>query len=211
LNASFHDPSVRVPPGDGVGTGFETSPASVRHLSGRETAHVKVAVKRCARCRQTLPAEAFRPNPKMRTGLSSCCQSRSAARTRRWREANPEYVAAYAAARRTPPARLVCSECGREYEGRRGRLVCSRKCKDARYKRRHPEAFKAKRARYDRRRKERERAPYQKTGTRNFRISSPRTGRSLAENPLHPPPGMSVEPSADAMHEGSQALRPPKG
>jgi hypothetical protein len=51
----------------------------------------------------------------------------------------------------------TCTECGAAFEGRPNRLVCSRKCKDARFKRLHPAAWKAKRARYDRRRWERKR------------------------------------------------------
>lgn len=85
-------------------------------------------------------------------------------RTRRWRIENPEKVAAYNAARReayreqhAAEQQRTCTECGTEFEGRSDRLVCSRKCKDRRYKRLHPVEWKAKRARYDRRRQERKR------------------------------------------------------
>ena len=57
------------------------------------------------------------------------------------------------AARRTPQAKLVCVECGGEFEGRRDRLLCgSRRCKDRRYARLHPEALREKeRQKYRRR------------------------------------------------------------
>jgi hypothetical protein len=70
---------------------------------------------------------------------------------REWRERNPDYIAAYNAGRRIGPVKLLCTECGGEFEGRKGRLVCSRRCKDARYTRRHPEKAKAKAARHQRR------------------------------------------------------------
>jgi hypothetical protein len=47
-------------------------------------------------------------------------------------------------------------ECGRSFEGLPDRLVCSRRCKDARYKRKHPEEYAAKRKRYRARRRQRE-------------------------------------------------------
>ena len=37
--------------------------------------------------------------------------------------------------RRVPPSKLRCIECSEEFEGRRGRLLCSRRCKDRRYAR----------------------------------------------------------------------------
>jgi len=53
------------------------------------------------------------------------------------------------AARRKPPAKLRCVECGGEFEGRKGKLLCSRRCKDRRYARLHPEAVRAKQRRKD--------------------------------------------------------------
>ena len=69
--------------------------------------------------------------------------------------ANRERVLAKAAARRggKPGTRASeCSECGGPLEGRR-RVVCSRRCADARYRRLHPEAYAAK----ERRKAERQR------------------------------------------------------
>jgi predicted Zn-ribbon and HTH transcriptional regulator len=74
--------------------------------------------KRCPRCRQMLPAAAFRLNPKMRSGLSSWCRPCMAVRNREWRDANPEYVAAANAARRKAPTPKNCSACGVEYSAK---------------------------------------------------------------------------------------------
>jgi hypothetical protein len=97
--------------------------------------------------------------PEGEVGVSSWCRQCQLEATRRWRAEHPEQVArdnakrwaAYAAAR---PERH-CSECGALLEGRRFR-VCSRRCKDARYRRLHPDAVKAKQARKYQRRKARE-------------------------------------------------------
>jgi hypothetical protein len=45
-------------------------------------------------------------------------------------------------------------ECGVSFEGRKDRLLCSRRCKDRRYARLHPEQLRAKeRRKYERRTK----------------------------------------------------------
>jgi hypothetical protein len=41
--------------------------------------------KRCTRCQGWLPDEAFRPNPKLKSGLSSWCKECQLEETRRWR------------------------------------------------------------------------------------------------------------------------------
>lgn len=69
-----------------------------------------------------------------------------------WHERNRERVNA---ARRTPPSQLTCVECGVLFEGPKNRLLCSRRCKDARYARLHPVEHRAKRRRKDARRRER--------------------------------------------------------
>ena len=102
---------------------------------------------RCARCRKQLPESAYRPNPNMRRGLHSSCGQCSAARARAWREAHPTSVNAYNEARRIPPTKLTCSECGEEFYGRKDRLTCSRQCKDARYRRLHPHEYREKQRR----------------------------------------------------------------
>jgi hypothetical protein len=58
-------------------------------------------------------------------------------------------------AKRGPQPVRHCSECGAELEGRR-RLVCSERCREARFKRLHPESYaKREAAKVDRRRERR--------------------------------------------------------
>ena len=74
----------------------------------------------------------------------------SNAATRAWREQNRERLNA---ALRTTPAKLRCVECGGDFEGRKGKLICSRRCKDRRYARLHPEELQEKQRRKYLRRK----------------------------------------------------------
>lgn len=82
-------------------------------------------------------------------------------REKKWRAANPEKVAAYNERRRVGPVEVACAECGAVIVGRPNRVVCSRRCKDARYRRLHPVEWEAKRRRHNARlveRRKRERA-----------------------------------------------------
>jgi len=91
-----------------------------------------------------LSFSAFRQQFTTSTWLSSWCRGCSSAATRAWREQNRERVNA---ARRKPPAKLRCVECGGAFEGRKGKLICSRRFKDRRYARLHPEALREKQRR----------------------------------------------------------------
>jgi hypothetical protein len=104
-----------------------------------------------------LPFEAFPPAHNL-DGVDSRCRECKREDNRLWREAHPERVEAYNASRRTPPTELTCSECGETFYGRRDRLTCSRRCRDKRYQRLHPEAFEENRRRKYARRRERARA-----------------------------------------------------
>jgi hypothetical protein len=99
----------------------------------------------CDHCGRRVPLEDFRRGERW----SHWCHECHAERTREWRAANPEYLKAYNEARRTPPTELVCSECSEGFLGRPNKLTCSRKCKDARYRRLHPDEYQAKRQRID--------------------------------------------------------------
>jgi hypothetical protein len=122
--------------------------------------------KRCSSCHRWLSAEAFRVepvrselNPWRHWRLSSWCRQCHQESTRRWREANRERINArrrteYAASRGPLPR---CSECGAELESH-AKVVCSRRCKDARYRRLHPEEYREKQRRKDARRRARRRA-----------------------------------------------------
>ena len=88
---------------------------------------------------------------------------------REWRRRNPEAVARYNRARRTPPTELACVECGENFAGRKDRLLCGRRrCKDARYRRLHPDAYRAKQRRKAQRRKT-TRSSVRARGTKRFR------------------------------------------
>jgi hypothetical protein len=100
--------------------------------------------RRCTHCGEFLPFSAFRPNLKLSSGWNSWCRDCCVESAREWRERNRERVNA---ARRTPPARLTCVECGGEFEGRKDKLICSRRCKDRRYARLHPEELREKQRR----------------------------------------------------------------
>jgi endogenous inhibitor of DNA gyrase (YacG/DUF329 family) len=75
---------------------------------------------------------------------------REGERSRRYFAENREAVLARAAAKRNAlrgeRPELRCSECESPLVGRQ-RVVCSRRCKDARYRRLHPEAYAAKQRR----------------------------------------------------------------
>jgi hypothetical protein len=106
--------------------------------------------RRCTRCRQMLPFSAFRPNLKLSSGWSSWCRVCSAAATRQWRMRRRDELNER---RRVPLSKLRCVECGAKFEGRKGKLLCSRRCKDRRYARLHPDKMRAKQARKYQRRK----------------------------------------------------------
>jgi hypothetical protein len=57
-------------------------------------------VKVCKRCGNAKPSSAFPRSRRMRDGLSSWCRVCHAGAVRQWREANPDRVEAYNAARR---------------------------------------------------------------------------------------------------------------
>jgi hypothetical protein len=94
--------------------------------------------KRCSRCDQWLPLEAFRPNPRLRSGLNSWCRPCCAEATRQWREANPKYIEGDNARRREdyqsahPLSERSCAVCNRTFTGRPDRLVCSERCRNIR-------------------------------------------------------------------------------
>jgi hypothetical protein len=113
------------------------------------------AIALCAGpCRRRLAAAEFLPNLKLQGGLGSYCRDCLREKKRQWREAHPEEIAAYNESRRKPLAELV--ECEKGFEGRPHAMLCSRRCKDRRYRRMHPEQVRAKeRRKYERRRERR--------------------------------------------------------
>jgi hypothetical protein len=81
----------------------------------------------CALCTAPLPVQTGRGRP--RKYCAGCVPSKSAA-GRAWREANPERVAAFNAARRKGPAELECQYCGALFTSRRrDTLTCGFRCR----------------------------------------------------------------------------------
>ena len=87
--------------------------------------------RQCSKCFLWFPVAAFRPNPRLKSGLSSWCGSCHVLAQRRWRAAHPEYDAAYNASRRQGPFALTCADCGKPFEGARRRMVRCPDCQQA--------------------------------------------------------------------------------
>ena len=82
--------------------------------------------------------------PETEERLESWCRECCVERTRQWRRAHPEHKSRRP---RVAPSKLTCVECGASFEGRKDRLVCSRRCKDRRYARLHPDRLREKKRR----------------------------------------------------------------
>jgi hypothetical protein len=93
------------------------------------------------------PAPAGTPKTASHNGTRT-----KAEQLRDWRRRNPDKVREQNERRRIPPTERTCVECGGTFVGRKDKLLCSRRCKDTRYERLHPEAYAAKRRRKEARR-----------------------------------------------------------
>ena len=113
----------------------------------------------CPRCGEAKPVSAFARDRSKASGRKSHCKACDAAKSRRWYAVpeNRRKKLVAMAARRVPAPPRFCSECDAPLASGR-RVVCSRRCNDARYRRLHPEAYAAKQARKRVRRREREKA-----------------------------------------------------
>jgi hypothetical protein len=106
----------------------------------------------CTHCQRWKPRDEFSRNLRKRDGLSSWCAACHGEASRAWRERNPEWVRAYAEARRRQPVDRVCSECREHFLGGPNKIVCSSTCAERRRRRLHPERERARqRAKYARR------------------------------------------------------------
>lgn len=89
------------------------------------------------------------------TGRGSYCKSCDRERSRAYYAKHRERILARAAARRGPRPARFCSECGVELEGQQ-RVTCGKSsCREARFRRLHPEAYAARERRKVERRRER--------------------------------------------------------
>jgi hypothetical protein len=101
----------------------------------------------CARCGGWFPLELLAVDRKRPSGRKPMCKRCDSERS----------LARYYRLRGGQPMRR-CSECGAELEGRQ-RVVCSSRCREARFRRLHPESYAAREARKaERRRQARRRA-----------------------------------------------------
>jgi hypothetical protein len=113
--------------------------------------------KTCARCGLLRPLGEFVRDASKRVGRGSICRDCDREKSRAYYLEHREQVLERAAARRPPAPARSCEECGEPLpDGRR--VVCSRRCAEARYRRLHPEAWAAREQRKVVRRREARRA-----------------------------------------------------
>jgi hypothetical protein len=105
---------------------------SVASQSSRSDWHpAEVARRRgklCTKCRLWLPAEAFRPNPTLTSGLNSWCKKCQVERTRLWRM---EHRDEENAKRRAGPFPTTCGDCGETFPAVARSQVRCRECQAA--------------------------------------------------------------------------------
>jgi hypothetical protein len=117
---------------------------------------LSVNEKRCFVCGRMLALGEFTADRSKRLGVGTYCRECDARRGRERYVRDRERILARAAAKRGPQPTRHCSECGEPLEGR-ARVCCGlSKCREARFRRLHPEAYaKREAAKVDRRRERR--------------------------------------------------------
>ena len=117
--------------------GLAAKETLARKRGGPAMSEWREGAARCTSCSAWKPAEDFPANPRMRDGRSSHCRVCHAAASKRWREANRDYVDAVNAARREEYAaehgqlERQCENCGRTFaRSRRDARTCSQRCRD---------------------------------------------------------------------------------
>jgi len=112
--------------------------------------------KTCGRCGESRPLVEFIKDASKRLGRGSICRRCDRETSSAYYRDNREAVLLREAARRaaTNPGPRVCHECGAALQGR-ALVVCSSRCREARYRRLHPEAYAARERRKVARRRER--------------------------------------------------------
>jgi hypothetical protein len=120
---------------------------------------LNLSEKRCPGCGTVKPIQEFTHDAAKPHGYGTYCLSCERVRSKRYYAANREAVLARAAEKRGPTAPRFCSECSLTLEGGQ-RVTCgSTRCREARFKRLHPEAYAKREARkVERRRQARRRA-----------------------------------------------------
>jgi hypothetical protein len=126
-------------------------------LRGSTAAHLLAGERLCLGCGEVRPLSEWARDASKPSGLGSLCRECDRRRSREFYARNREAVLARAAARRGPAPARFCSECGERLEGRQ-RVSCgSSRCREARFRRLHPEAYATRETRKVERRRERRR------------------------------------------------------
>jgi hypothetical protein len=112
--------------------------------------------KLCFQCGGVKPLEEFTRDKRKINGAGTYCRDCDRERSKAYYRANRERILERAAAKRGPRPVRHCSECGSELEPPK-RVVCSPRCREARFKRLHPEAYAAREEAKVERRRERRR------------------------------------------------------
>jgi hypothetical protein len=108
---------------------------------------LNVTEKRCFSCGEVLPLSEFTSDRSKRLGVGTYCRSCDAERGRKRYARDREEILTKAAAKRGPRPFRFCSECGELLEGGQ-RVTCgTSRCRDARFRRLHPEAYAVREAR----------------------------------------------------------------
>jgi predicted nucleic acid-binding Zn ribbon protein len=131
------DPESSTGKGGGVNTArlaVPPRPSFSRNYLSQQSGEEQ-AYSWCCRCRQWLPVEAFRPNPRLRDGIDSWCKRCRADGVRAWRERNPGAVRAENERKRReyrqahPLTKRPCAVCGKPFSKRPNAKVCSEECR----------------------------------------------------------------------------------
>jgi hypothetical protein len=128
----------------------------------------------CRGCGVRRPLEEWSRDASKPHGLGSYCRVCDAERSRKFYAENRKAVLARAAERRGPAPTRHCSECGEELVGGQ-RVTCgSSRCREARFKRLHPESYaERERAKVSRRRERRRTALVQALAGEPARLEVP--------------------------------------
>lgn len=104
-----------------------------------------LSLRTCSGCSRGVRFDELAADRSKRSGRKGICKVCDRGKWRAYYWANRKRVLDRAAARRPPAKRRSCSECGGELSGRQ-RVVCSPRCRDARYRRFHPDEYAAREA-----------------------------------------------------------------
>ena len=91
----------------------------------------------CSGCGEAKPLEAFNSSRRVVDGFAWWCRDCQREAQRFWRLGHRDAVEAYNVGRRVGPRWVKCSECDEVFVRRSNQVVCSRRCKDRRYRRLH--------------------------------------------------------------------------